>query len=628
MFKGRKNYRLLGICGSKMANEDVKNTVDSICRVATEHGWKVMLFMSFSDLFNKNGETAGEAGIFKLVNAELLDALIILPQAIQNDDVCRMIIGYAEIAGIPAITIDKKLPDTPCIRFDYLSTFEQIVRHIVEYHGCRRVNFIAGFKGNEFSEARIECYKRILAENDIPFDENRLGYGDFWEAPTIQVMDKFMNSGLPLPEAIICCNDSMAITACQYLYHHNIKVPDDVIVTGFDGIELEKYYQPRLTTASIDFSAIGSAAVALVENMINGKSTTEDTTIPYKMHIAQSCGCKGIDSVNPCDKILKLYDRVGNAEWHEDFMFSYVRKATACSTLSDVAKIMKKYGDYCEWFCINTDIFDEKPDERRFHDVFTENVNAFMIRDFDELNSDGVIFPVRGLLPDMESVLEKHDILFFSPIHFVEDVLGYTCAAISYAEESIYANRRRYISDTTQILENLINRTRLERVNSELAEMHVHDPLTGLLNRRGFYKKFAKLKGGTFYVFSLDMDGLKYINDNFGHSEGDSAIKTVANALMSVSAESTVCSRFGGDEFAVIGGGENFSPEKYIRDVREYLAEYNKNSGKPYPVGISCGWETANIISGCDIDEIIKTADARMYEDKRSRKAGRDQIGK
>ena len=94
-----------------------------------------------------------------------------------------------------------------------------------------------------------------------------------------------------------------------------------------------------------------------------------------------------------------------------------------------------------------------------------------MIRNFDELNSDGVVFPVRELLPDMESVLEKHDILFFSPIHFVEDVLGYTCAALGFAEEFVYTNRRRYISDTTQILENLINRVRLERANSELAEI-------------------------------------------------------------------------------------------------------------------------------------------------------------
>lgn len=629
MYKGKKaDYKLMGICASKIVTEDVKSIIDSISHNAIEHGWKVILYISYSDLYNKNEETSGEAGIFRLVNIELLDAVIILPQSIQNDDVCNMLIKDANSAGVPVMTIDRKLPDAPCIELDYISTFEQIVRHVIEYHGCRNVNFIAGFRGNDYSEARIKCYKKILAENNIPFDENRLGYGDFWETPTINVMDKFMNSGLPMPEAIICCNDTMAITACQYLLHHGYKVPDDIIVTGFDGIELEYYYQPRLTTASMDYQHIGEAAVEFIEKMTGGNNIVSDYVMPYKMRISHSCGCEATDAINPCDKILKLYERVGNAEWHEGYMFNYLKKATACQSLPELARAMGRYGDYCEWFCLNTDIFDDKRSENRFHDVFTENVNAFMIRNFDEVNSDGIQFPVRELLPDLESVLEKHDILFFNPIHFVEDVLGYSCAALGFAEEYVYANRRRYISYTTQILENLIGRVRLERAYAELAEMHVHDPLTGLFNRRGFYKQFAKLENGLVYVFSLDMDGLKFINDNFGHSEGDRAIKAVSAALMSVSPDHTVCARFGGDEFAVIGSGEDFSPDEYISQLREYLANYNSTSGKPYAVGISCGWETAAIGSGCDIDEIITTADAGMYEDKRSRKAGRDQIGK
>ena len=123
--------------------------------------------------------------------------------------------------------------------------------------------------------------------------------------------------------------------------------------------------------------------------------------------------------------------------------------------------------------------------------------------------------------------------------------MGYTCAAIGFTE-SVFSNRRRYITNTTQILENLINRVRLERVNAELAEMHIRDPLTGLYNRRGFYKRAEKLSAGDkkAYVFSIDMDYLKYINDNFGHNEGDEAIKAVASALHA-NGRDEICSRFG-----------------------------------------------------------------------------------
>ena len=124
------------------------------------------------------------------------------------------------------------------------------------------------------------------------------------------------------------------------------------------------------------------------------------------------------------------------------------------------------------------------------------------------------------------------------------------------------------------------------------------------------------------------MDRLKYINDNFGHNEGDRAIKTVAAALMSAPGYELVCSRFGGDEFAVIASGDDFSPEDYITEVRAYLAGYNRSSGCPYRVEVSVGMEKTDLSgwsSSDSIDDIIRIADARMYEDKRCRKAVREQ---
>lgn len=257
-------------------------------------------------------------------------------------------------------------------------------------------------------------------------------------------------------------------------------------------------------------------------------------------------------------------------------------------------------------------------------------MNAFFVRRMENHTNTDIIFPAENILPDLEDTLDKFDVLYFSPLHFMDEVLGYACAAIAFADEFIYSNRRRYISNTVQILENLIHRVKLERMNSELAEMHIRDPLTGLLNRRGFYKKFDKLCGeGKFiYLFSIDMDRLKYINDNFGHNEGDRAIKTVAAALMSAPGYELVCSRFGGDEFAVIGSGDDFSPEDYITEVRAYLAGYNRSSGCPYRVEVSVGMEKTDLSgwsSSDSIDDIIRIADARMYEDKRSRKAVREQ---
>lgn len=621
MLKGN-NYRILGICCSKITNEDVKGVVDSICSGAVKSGWKVMIFSSFCDLFANTGESAGdiagEAGIYRLVNVDLLDALVILPESIMNDDVSAKLVEAGVKAGIPVVTLDREFTGASCIRFDYITTFEKILRHVIEVHGCRTINLMAGFRGNEFSEERLACCRRVIKEYGLELDERRIGYGDFWDVPTVRAMDEFMETGLPMPQAIVCFNDTMAIAVCQYLFRKGLKVPEDVIVTGFDGIDLEKYYQPRLTTGCVDYSSVG---IRTMELIAREKQEPVTELVPYEMRLGQSCGCVELSAHEPCEKILKLYERVGNSAWHEDYMFNFLRKSTKCGNLRELAAVMGKHGDYVEWFCVNTDIFENKLGQLRYHDLFTENVNCFMHRSHDEIYTDSIIFPARELLPDLEGILEKHDVLYFSPLHFMEKIIGYACADIAFADDFVYSNRRRYISNVSQILENLTNRVKLERANSELAEMHIHDPLTGLLNRRGFYKEFEKHDSGEMlYVFSIDMDRLKYINDNFGHTEGDSAIKTVAAALL-YNGGDIACSRFGGDEFAVIASGDGFSPEEYIANVRGYLDEYNRTSGKGYPVGISVGWESSAPGVAADIDEMIRTADARMYEDKRQRKA-------
>ena len=93
-----------------------------------------------------------------------------------------------------------------------------MVRHVIQDHGARKINMLAGFKNNLYSQMRIEQYKKVLAENGIPFEEERLGYGDFWDRPARREMQRFLNSNLPMPDAIVCANDAMAIVACDMLH--------------------------------------------------------------------------------------------------------------------------------------------------------------------------------------------------------------------------------------------------------------------------------------------------------------------------------------------------------------------------------------------------------------------------
>ncbi len=624
MFKSdNKEYKILGICAAGINFENVQNIVGSVSQAARERGYKVFIFNCFSDLFNDNAYSKGEGSVYRLINPRMLDALVILPESIKNDAAVEEIISRAKSDDIPVIIIDRVIPGCCSFTFNYADSFDNIVRHVFEHHGCRRVNFIAGIKGNEFSQTREDCYLRALERHGIPFEEGRLGYGDFWEKPTKMVVLDFINSGLPFPEAIICCNDTTAITACRMLREHGYNVPEDVIVTGFDGIEHEKYVSPRLTTAAADIETLGKLVAKAADDLTAGREVPEVTEIPYAVRFSQSCGCAPLDREAVGDMISELYNRISTADGHESFMFSYLADTVECTSSEELARIMASHADSFSWTCINAD-FLGKPSDERYHEVYTKKMTALVMREGGEFYTN-IEFDAEQMLPYTASALENYDILMFCPLHFQDQVIGYYAVSVG-GENFSFTNVRRFVNVTNQIMESYKNRQRLELVNAELAQMHIRDPMTGIYNRRGFYNKVRELFEQTdeacdAVIFSIDMDGLKPINDTYGHTEGDRAIKAVSGALESCAEDGEICSRFGGDEFVVFSANASDEHiESYIGAINSAIDDFNAESGAPYKVRISCGAVKARIKSTEQLDDFIKIADIRMYEQKRLHK--------
>ena len=118
------------------------------------------------------------------------------------------------------------------------------------------------------------------------------------------------------------------------------------------------------------------------------------------------------------------------------------------------------------------------------------------------------------------------------------------------------------------------------------------------------------------------IDDLKNRNDKYGHSEGDNGIKLVANAVRSITDDNEICVRGGGDEFFIIGVGgytDAHLREKISR-FRGYIETANENM--TIPVEASIGYSLENLDKSENIQVVLDKADAKMYEDKRSKKSG------
>ncbi len=161
--------------------------------------------------------------------------------------------------------------------------------------------------------------------------------------------------------------------------------------------------------------------------------------------------------------------------------------------------------------------------------------------------------------------------------------------------------------------------------NKILASVSSNDPMTGVYNRRGFMERaleiIADSEGQEARIFFCDLDHLKQINDEFGHADGDYAIKTLANVTQEIFGKRGCLARVGGDEFVAMVPCKEGEAVKYIEKVKKTLERINRTSGKPYYIECSMGSSGFICNENTDLDAIIDKADETMYKDKAKRRA-------
>jgi diguanylate cyclase (GGDEF)-like protein len=192
-------------------------------------------------------------------------------------------------------------------------------------------------------------------------------------------------------------------------------------------------------------------------------------------------------------------------------------------------------------------------------------------------------------------------------------------------EDAIEAGASDFIKKPFHVKE-LVARIEHARTHERLHDISLHDELTGLYNRRGFFTlaehilKTAQRQQKGLFMLYCDLDGLKGINDASGHQKGDWALIDVSNILKETFRGSDIIARIGGDEFVVMpieAIGDNL--QVVINRLQKAVEMDNANSTGEYTLSISTGIAYFDPWSPCTIDELLSQADKSMYEQKRSK---------
>lgn len=572
------------------------------------------------DLYWSDENIRAESAVFGLVDYKITDVLIIMYERIKNNTLTDKLVTEAKRHGVPVIMVDGSREGCISICFDYKKGFEEVVRHVIEFHGAKKPHFLAGFKDNIFSEERKEVFKKVIEENGIEFTEDMVSYGNFWAKPARDAIEALLAKG-NIPDAVICANDIMAINASAVFFEHGYKVPEDVIVTGFDGIDEINLSIPRMTSSYCGAAAAVPKLIEAVRKLYEDGTTTGEYFVEPELVINTSCGCDHIDDALRDGVIRSFNDRFYRYQDDTMVLNAIAENMQSCTDIVDCA--CKLFNDtISDMTCIiNKDCIDCNKNYFAGSSRMQFPNEMFVFFDSDLATFRQRPFNRENIIPNLDKVLEGGNPLIFNVISYMNVPLGYVCFHFDDYDIVDFCKIPQIVNTIGSGLGGYVNLKYQLYLTSRIERMYKYDALTGLYNRLSFNNEFEQRKRELMgekvpiTVILVDLDGLKYINDNYGHGAGDNAIRTVAEALRDSVPDNAICVRFGGDEMLAVITGDCV-PEQIKYDINRRLNRYNAKEGKPYLISASMGIYRTDSTKNTDFEFLVKETDADMYAEK------------
>lgn len=637
--------KLIGVITAVPESKHAQRVMEGVCCQCEKYDYNVAVFAPMVHTSGDfTGYINGELNIYELINFDLLDGVIVDSVSLSenNDETLKneICLKLQQQCNKPVVSLNMPLGNYPMVSSNDRVVFREIMEHVIDEHGARDICFLTGHKENLISQERLDYCFEVMKERDLPIKQEWVVYGDFWYSSGTALAQRIVTGEVPMPQAVVCTSDHMAIGLVRYLTEHGIRVPEDIIVTGFEATQEAALNSVSVTSFESNEAKTAADAVDMLCKLIDVKKEIQpfDAATKKHMHAGVSCGCAQDfmhsarafkDSFYFMSRDYSIQDdNVDIGLLLEGYMAEILTETENAQDCMQHIYLntyyLRPYSKY--YLCLKEDWLDpNKTIVKGYPGRMKIVVHNTMELDTGFYQDDqSVSFMSKIMLPQMFEEEEKPCVFYFSPVHFRDKMLGYSVIqrelSMNKPLNVVYRNWLRNINTALEMIQ----------TKSKLLQLSISDEMTGAYNRRGMDVHLKRMledtnEGDSLLVAVVDMDGLKYVNDTFGHVEGDYGIKQVHKALQFCAGPDEICVRAGGDEFYLFGVGKYTEDDvdKHIKDFQEYLARLNATSRKPYVIGASIGMELAPINEQLKVDNIINAADVKMYASKVERKQQR-----
>lgn len=625
--------KMIGLVIASMDSESSLELYNGIISTAQKYdfstqGYVINPSKSSSSEYNEN-----EFFMLETIDFSDYDGLIVALDTISSTKTKALIRKNLESANIPIIAVDCDIPHSFKINTNNYESVKKMIYHVHKVHGRNKINYISGPGDNAESNIRLNAYRQAMIELGLPF-ENRIFEGTFFVEDGRNALDFFQQNEISRDyDAIICGNDMAAISTICELIKAGKRVPEDVIVTGFDDVMDAIKIVPSLSTISKNIYEVGVLAIQLLYDYWTGKTVSPVNHIESKNIYRCSCGCEQDCERNKSVENWYIHNFTFTQLFHV-YNRSFMEEGISCNSFGEFLTIVKEFA-----LKVNPEQFSLyiSADMAKVFEI--EDYPGIIMTDMDggkyELKnvlfySSGKFIPIEILGNNKE--MEFHPETFVetlkrlpavqilnSPLHFKDKKIGLVVFSNSKFPlmPELYCNWRNTMNAIINSIYHKMMLTHLYRTDS----------LTGLYNRFGlekYWEKYVSISNAIkrdICILFVDMNGLKQINDGFGHEEGDFAIKFVGSKLKDIEAPRLKAFRFGGDEFILLGVGYTRNQIDYlIKMFNESVESSQLSSNKKYHISVSIGIYMRSYDSEEDMEKCMILADEDMYKSKQELK--------
>ncbi|NLC79041.1 MAG: LacI family transcriptional regulator, partial [Ruminococcaceae bacterium] len=426
----------IAIFVSHWSEEQAKYFLEGAKRRTLEGGVRVSMFSSYGDFDGDKPVNFGEYNVFYLPDLSLFDGAIVVANSIYDKTVLDNLVSHINAYGVPLILADYDTGDDKAyfVGVDNYDGISQIVEHLIIKHHCKKLHYVSGPDKDRENIERLQAFEDTTEKYGIPKENTDVIHGMYQFADGLSTGAKYVSGQLELPDAVVCANDLMAAGVCDVLLDNGVRIPDDVIVTGFDNYEFSQHYKIKFTTFDRPKEDLGYICLDRILKLTNGEKSERQTKIRGRLVLSESCGCNEEQYENNLDYIRRIYitNVTGNNTYSstkeltdtllsaKDFETMLVALSNFSSTyFSNPPLLVIDDGFYKSMF--------RSSEDKRLMRGYSDKSHLFYYSEASEKLCE-ISFSTRELIPEKMQKQKENIFNFFMPLHFQGKCMGYIVA--------------------------------------------------------------------------------------------------------------------------------------------------------------------------------------------------------